>query len=67
LALGEEDSCLHVALHVAAFLEMLIKSVIMRTTTATRTGCVQRGRWVKQSPFQGGAAQMLPKMTYNPA
>jgi len=30
-----------VALPVAAFPEMLAKSVIMRATTATRAGCVQ--------------------------
>jgi len=32
-----------VALPVAAFLEMLTKSVTMRATTATHAGCVQRG------------------------
>jgi len=32
-----------VALPVTEFPEMLTKSVIMRATTATRAGCVQRG------------------------
>jgi len=31
------------ALPVAAFLEMLIKSVVSRATTATRAGCIQHG------------------------
>jgi len=41
--MGGEDRCLHVALPVTEFPEMLTKSVIMRATTATRAGCVQRG------------------------
>ena len=40
---GEEDRCLHVALPVAAFPEMLTKAVTTRATTTTRAGCVQRG------------------------
>jgi len=47
---GEEDRCLHVALPVAAFCEMLTKSVTTRANTATRAGCVLRGmghpRWM---------------------
>jgi len=39
----EEDRCLHVALPVAAFLEMLAKSGTTRAATATRAGCVRRG------------------------
>jgi len=49
---GEEDRCLHVALPVAAFLEMLTKSVTTRATTATRAGCVQRGMG-HTTPFSG--------------
>ena len=49
---GEEDRCLHVALPVAASLEMLTKSVTMRATTATRTGCVQHGMG-QTMPFSG--------------
>jgi len=41
-----------VALPVAAFLEMLTKSVTMRATTATRAGCVQRGMG-QTTPFSG--------------
>ena len=40
---GSKDRCLHVALTVAAFLEMLTKSVNMKATAATRTGCVRHG------------------------
>jgi len=40
---GENDRCLHVALAVAAFIEMLSKTVASKATTATRAGCVQRG------------------------
>jgi len=36
ITVGEEDRYLHVALPVAAFLEMLAKSVITRATTTTR-------------------------------
>jgi len=43
ISVGEEDGCLRVALPVAAFLEMHIKSVTSRATTATRAGCVHRG------------------------
>jgi len=39
-------------LPVAAFLEMLTKSVTMRTTTATRVGCVQGGMG-QTTPFSG--------------
>ena len=49
---GEEDKCLHVALPVAAILEMLTKSVNSRATTATRTGCVRHGVG-HQTPFSG--------------
>ena len=48
----EEDRCFHVALHVAAFFEILTKSVITRATTATRAGCVQRGMG-HAKPFWG--------------
>jgi len=51
-AMGEEDRCLHVALLVAAFVEMLTKSVVSRATTATRAGCVQRGLG-QNTPFSG--------------
>jgi len=49
---GEEDRCLHVALRVVAFPEMLTKSVITRATTATRAGCFQRGMG-QTTPFSG--------------
>ena len=63
---GEEDKCLHKALPVAAFLEILTKSVNLRATAATRTGCVRLGMgWVIKCPSQGAAAEMLPK-TYDP-
>ena len=52
MAASKEDTCLHVALPVAAFPEMLTKSVIMRAMTATRTGCVQRGMG-QTTPFSG--------------
>ena len=39
----EEDRWLHVSLPIAAFLEMLTKSVTMRATTAICAGCIQRG------------------------
>jgi len=41
-----------VALPVAAFLEMLTKSVNLRATAATRTGCVRHGVG-HQTPFSG--------------
>jgi len=41
-----------VALPVAAFLKMLTKSVNLRATTATRTGCVRHGAG-HQTPFSG--------------
>jgi len=47
-----EDRCLHVALPFAAFLEMLTKSVNLRATAATRTGCVRHGVG-HQTPFSG--------------
>jgi len=50
--LGEEDRCLHVAHPVAAFLEILTKSVTTRATTSTRAGCVQR-RMGKTTLFSG--------------
>ena len=40
------------ALPVAAFLEMLTKSVNLRATAATRTGCVRSGVG-HQTPFSG--------------
>ena len=40
------------ALHVAAFLEMLTKAVTTRATTATRAGCVRRGMG-QTTPFSG--------------
>ena len=49
---GEEGRRLHVALPVAAFLEMLNKSVNLRATAATRTGCVRHGVG-HQTPFSG--------------
>jgi len=63
---GEEDKCLHVALPVAAFLEMLTKSVDLRATAATRTGCVQHGVG-HQTPFSGrgsrnAAENLLPNI-----
>jgi len=48
----KEDRCLHMALPVAAFLEMLTKSVNMRATTATCAGCVKRGMG-QTTPFSG--------------
>jgi len=39
---GEGGRCLHLALPVAAFIEMLTKSVASRATTANRARCVQR-------------------------
>jgi len=55
-----EDRCLHVALPVATFLEMLTKSVTMRATTATRAGCVQHGMG-QAMPFSGNAAEDDPR------
>jgi len=49
---GEEDRCLHVALPVEAFLEMLTESVTKRATTATRAGCIQHGMG-QTTPFSG--------------
>jgi len=43
LLLFGEDRCLHAAFPIPAFLEMLTRSVTMRTVTATHAGCVQRG------------------------
>ena len=51
-AYGEEGRYLQVALSVAAFLEMLTKSVNLRATAATRTGCV-RHEVGHQTPFSG--------------
>ena len=48
--LWEDDRCLHVALPIEAFIEMLTKSVASRATTATRAGCVQRGMG-RNTPF----------------
>jgi len=48
----EEERCLHVALPVAAFPEMLTKSVNTRATTAIRVGCVHRGM-DQTTPFSG--------------
>ena len=52
------------ALPVAAFPEMLAKSVIMRAITATRTGCAQGGMG-QTTPFSGrgsrNAAEDDPK------
>ena len=47
-----EYRCLHMALPVATFPEILTKSVTMRATTATRAGCVQRGMG-QTTPFLG--------------
>ena len=60
----EEDRCLHVALHVAAFLEILTKSVNSRATAATRTGCVRHGVG-HQTPFSGRGSRNAAK-TYDP-
>ena len=49
---GKEDVCLQVAFPVAAFLEMLTKSVNLRATASTRTGCVRHGVG-HQTPFSG--------------
>ena len=51
-AYGEEGRYLQVALSVAAFLELLTKSVNLRATAATRTGCV-RHEVGHQTPFSG--------------
>ena len=48
----EEDRCLHVALPVAEFLEMLTECVNLRATTATRTRCVRHEVGL-QTPFSG--------------
>jgi len=47
----QDDRCLHVALPVAAFLEMPTKPVNSRATTATRAGCVQH-RLGRNMPFK---------------
>jgi len=62
----EEDRCLHVTLPVAAFLEMLTKSVNWRAAAATRTGCVRHGVG-HQTPFSGrgsrnAAEDLRPKI-----
>jgi len=64
--IGEDGRCLHVALPVrltTTLPEMSTKSVIMRATTATRAGCVQRGL---DRETQGAAASLL-KFTHDPA
>jgi len=45
-----------VALPVATFLEMLPKSVNLRATAATRTGCVRHGVG-HQTPFSGRSSR----------
>jgi len=55
-ASGKEDRCLHVALPVAAFLEMLTKSVNLRATAATRTGCFRHGVG-HQTPLSGSGSR----------
>jgi len=65
---GEEDRYLHVALLAAAFLEMLTKSVNLRATSATRTGCVRHGVG-HQTPFSGrgsrnAAADLRPNILH---
>jgi len=45
-----------VALPVAAFLEMLTKSVNLRATAGTRTGCVRHGV-CHQTPFSGSGSR----------
>jgi len=59
-ACREDESCLQVALSIAAFLEMLTKPDAKRATTATQAGCVQRGLgWnmlVGKCPLQGETA-----------
>jgi len=57
----DDDKCLHVALPVAAFIEMLSKSVASRATTAYHAGCVQRGLG-KNMPFS-----RWPKTQHTPA
>ena len=57
---GEEDRCLHVALPVVAFLEMLTKSVILRATAATRTGCARHGVG-HHTPFSGRGSRNAAK------
>jgi len=52
IAYREEDRCLHAALPVAAFLEILTKSFKLRATAATHTGCVRHGVG-HQTPFSG--------------
>jgi len=49
---GQEDTCLHVALPVAAFLEMLTTSFTARAITSTCAGCVRRGMG-HNVPFSG--------------
>jgi len=58
--LGEEDRCLHVAFPVAPFLEMLTKSVNLRSTAATRTRCVRHGVG-DQTPFSGRGSRNAAK------
>jgi len=55
-----------VALPVAAFIELLAKSVASRANTATSLDVFNVG-WVRIRPSQGAAAEMLPKMTHDPA
>jgi len=47
----QDDRCLHMALPVVAFIEMLTNSVASGATTATHAGCVQRGLG-RNTPFK---------------
>ena len=57
---GEEDRCLHVALPVEAFLEMLTKYFNLRATAATRTGCARHGVG-HHTPFSGRGSRNAAK------
>ena len=56
--LGEDVRCVHLALPVAVFLEVLSKSVLSRATNTTRAGCVQRDL---DMPFSGRSSRNATK------
>jgi len=55
----------YLSVPVAAFLEMLAKSVNLRATAATVLDVFGMG-WIIKRPSRGVAAEMLPKMTHDP-
>jgi len=58
-------TCLHVALPVAAFLEMLTKSVTKRATTAARAGRAQR-EMGQTTPFSGRGSRNAAEDDHDP-